>query len=80
MRGMKIRLQLGNLLELVAAGLAVYGVDSLAGWRWCVVAGAVLAAVFAEFLYDDTSIGIPLPFTKKQDNPNHLPDIDRPFE
>jgi hypothetical protein len=55
-----VNLNLGNLLELVGAGLLIYGVYVLAGWGGCVITGAACAVVMAEYLYGDTVLKIPL--------------------
>jgi hypothetical protein len=66
----RLRLSVGNWLELAAAGLAVYGVDALAGWRWSLLAGAAACAVFAELLYDETVLRIPLPHLPRRHRKN----------
>ncbi len=74
----KLVVHVGNLLEFVAAGLAVYGVDALAGWRWSVIAGAAVAGVLAEFLYDDTVLRLPLPRIRRR-NANGLPAVSNQY-
>ena len=55
-----LRINLGNLLELVGSGLLIYGIYVLAGWGACVITGAFCAVVMAEYLYGDTVFRIPI--------------------
>lgn len=51
----------GNLLELVGAGCAVYGVARLAGLGFALVLAGVLLVVAAELIYDSHVWRVPLP-------------------
>jgi hypothetical protein len=55
-----LKFNLGNLLELVAAGLLIYGIYLFVGVPGAVITGAICAGIFAEFLYDDTVFKMPL--------------------
>lgn len=57
----RLRINVGNLLELVAAAAACWGVYRLEGFAWMLILAAVLLAVGAEFIYDATALRIPLP-------------------
>lgn len=57
----RVHLNIGNLLELAAAGIGCWAVWRLAGLSWTLVAVAVLVLVAAELVYDASSITIPLP-------------------
>lgn len=57
----RIVVNFGNLLELLAAASAVYGVSRLLGLAYGLILLGILLAVGAELIYDATVIRIPLP-------------------
>jgi len=57
----RLRISVGNVLELAGAGVGCYAIDQLAGLRWALVAAAVLLIVGAELIYDALSLSLPLP-------------------
>ena len=57
----RVVINVGNLLELAGAGVAVYGVDRLAGLAWALVLAGMLAVIAAELIYDAHVWRIPLP-------------------
>lgn len=63
MRQQRVRLavNVGNLLELIGAAAAVYGVYRLVGLGFALVLAGVLAIVAAELVYDDHVWRLPLP-------------------
>lgn len=63
MRQQRTRLviNVGNLLEVLGAASAVYGVARLAGLGFALILAGVLAVVAAEFIYDGRQAAIPLP-------------------
>lgn len=67
----RVSLNVGNVLELVSAGLLIYGIYLFVGMPGAIITGAICSAVFAELLYDDTKI---LLWTRKR-RPNDLPDL-----
>lgn len=64
-----IVLGVGDVLEVISAGLLIAGVWWLAGWGWAIVTSGIIAAIFAELLYYDTGIVL------RQGKPNGLPDL-----
>lgn len=61
MQRARLLINVGNLLELLGAGLAVYGVYRLAGVGFACVLAGVLAVVAAELIYDAHVWRVPLP-------------------
>src|SRR5580700_4320469 len=50
----KLVLKVGDGLETIGAGLAVWGVDRLAGFSWALILAAILLVVGAELVYGET--------------------------
>lgn len=57
----RLKVNVGNLLELVGAGAAVRGVDLIVGVGYALIVAAVLMIVAAELIYDGHVWSIPLP-------------------
>lgn len=63
MRQQRTRLvvSVGNLLEVVGAAAAVYGVDRIWGLGFALILAGVLAVAAAELIYDAHVWRVPLP-------------------
>lgn len=61
MQRTRVVVNVGNLLELIGAGAAVYGVDRLVGLSWALILAGVLLVIAAELIYDMHTWRIPLP-------------------
>jgi hypothetical protein len=57
----RVVINVGNLLEVLGAASAVYGVARLAGLGFALVLAGILAVVAAELIYDGHAWRIPLP-------------------
>jgi hypothetical protein len=57
----RLNVNIGNLLELLGAAAAVYGLARLAGLAYGLILLGILLVVAAEFIYDSTVLRIPLP-------------------
>lgn len=57
----RLKLNLGNLLEVAGAALGVWSAYRYFGLTGALLVAAVLCVVAAEFLYDDVVLRIPLP-------------------
>ena len=56
-----VYVNLGNLFELIAAGLACWGVWRLAGFGWALITAAVLLVAAAELIVDGNAQARVLP-------------------
>lgn len=61
MRRTRLVVNVGNLLEVLGAGVVVVGVDRLAGLAWALVLLGVLLVVAAELVFDASVWRLPLP-------------------
>ena len=57
----RLRINVGNLLELVGVVCVVYGTARLAGLAWAIVVLGVSLVAAAELVYDAHTWRIPLP-------------------
>ena len=56
-----VKINAGNVLELVGVACVAYGIDRLAGMAWAVVFVGVMLVVAAELIYGEHAWNIPLP-------------------
>ena len=61
MQRTRVRIQAGNLLETVGAVVGVYGVYTLAGLGWALIAAFVLLVALAEWVFPTSEWRVPLP-------------------
>lgn len=57
----RVVINVGNLLEVLGAGCAVYGVVILLGVGFALILAGILAVVAAELIYDQHQWRVPLP-------------------
>lgn len=66
---MKLHVQVDNLLELIGAGLVVWGVYVLAGKGFAIIAAAVAVILLAEFSLADSRFSVTLPKLRRKAKP-----------